>query len=88
MNESPFCLGKPALGKDFYNRGEEIEEALNLIGNVHNFSIVGEEGIGKTSFLKQMMSGELLERHGIDLGQYNYLCTGCPIICQSSSERG
>jgi len=70
MNRNPFCFDRPALGEDFYDRKGKIEEAVGLIKKPHCFSIIGEEGIGKTSFLKRIISKEVLETYGIDLEQY------------------
>ena len=57
-------------GKDFYNRKKKIERAIGLIKELRCFSIVGEESIGKTSFLEYILSKELLRKHEIDIEKY------------------
>lgn len=66
MNENPFIFGKPVKEEDFYNRKDEIEEAIGFLKKLQCFSIVGERRIGKTSFLQHILSKEVMEKYGID----------------------
>jgi len=70
MNKNPFIFGKPIKSDQFYDREEEIETAIGFIKSLQSFSVVGERRIGKTSFLKYLLSRETLADHGIDPEQY------------------
>lgn len=70
MNKNPFIFGKPVESNRFYNREEEIETAIGFIKSLQNFSVVGERRIGKTSFLKYLLSRKTLTNYGIDPEQY------------------
>jgi len=70
MNKNPFIFGKPVESDRFYNREEEIETSIGFIKSLQNFSVVGERRIGKTSFLKHLLSRKTLANYGIDPEQY------------------
>ena len=70
MSKNPFLFGKRVEKENFYNRKKEIEEAIGYLKVLQNFSIIGEESIGKSSFLNYVLSREILEKHGIDSQTY------------------
>lgn len=70
MNSNPFSFSHPVAGQDFYNRRDEIETAIGFIRNLQCFSVVGERRIGKTSFLRHLLSEEVLKEYGIDPKNY------------------
>ena len=58
--ENPYYAGKEVTGKYFFNRKNELEEAILLLTpkEAVNIAIVGSRRIGKTSF--QLKAGEIL----------------------------
>ncbi len=70
MNKNPFNFSKPVGGTDFYNRKDETELAIGFLKQLQSFSITGEERIGRTSFLKHILSKEVLKAHGMDPEKY------------------
>lgn len=70
MSENPCNMSKPMEKREFYNRKEEIELAYEYIRNSQSFSIIGENCIGRTSFLKHIISRHALEENGIDPEHY------------------
>ena len=70
MNENPFIFGRPVTSKDFYDRKEEINKAIDYLRVSQSFSIIGERRIGKTSFLQHIISREVLEKNGIEHEMY------------------
>ncbi|MBU7025459.1 MAG: hypothetical protein HXS48_00845 [Theionarchaea archaeon] len=67
---SPSTVGKSPKREEFYNREEEIEMAVKFLRKLQCFSIIGENGMGRTSFLTHILSREILEKHGIDPERY------------------
>lgn len=63
---SPSSVGKSPKREEFYNREEEIDMAIKFLRKLQCFSIIGENGMGRTSFLTHILSREILEKHGID----------------------
>jgi len=74
MNENPFIFGSPVSRENFYNRKEEIEAAMGFLKKMQSFSVVGERRIGKTSFLKHILSKESLQRYGINPENHVVVC--------------
>lgn len=70
MSENPFIFTRPVMEENFYDRTVEIDIAIGFIRNLQNFSVIGERRMGKTSFLKHILSEEILEEAGIDPGRY------------------
>lgn len=66
MNKNPFEFSKPVENSGFYNRKENVEEAIAYIKSMQSFSIVGQRRFGKTSFLNYILSEEILAKYGIN----------------------
>ena len=49
--KNPFCLESINLPAQFFGRGSETQQALSFLHRLQCVSIVGQEKIGKTSFL-------------------------------------
>jgi len=86
MNKNPFIFGKPVGKGDFYNRREEIEAAIGFIKRLQSFSVIGERRIGKTSFLKNILSREVLQAYGIDIETHVVACLGLSSFHKISKE--
>ena len=65
MNKNPFIFGKPVNRNDFYNRKEEVENAKGFLKRLQSCSGVGERRIGKTSFIRYVLSREILREYGV-----------------------
>ena len=70
MSKNPFNFSKTVGKKDFFNRKKETDEAIGYLRNLQNFSIIGEECIGKSSFLFHVLSRKILEEHEVDADKY------------------
>jgi len=63
---SPSSIRKSPKSKEFFNREEDIETACGFLKRLQCFSIIGENGMGRSAFLSHILSKGILEKHGID----------------------
>lgn len=86
MSNNPFIFGKHIEKGNFYNRREEVEAAMGLLKKLQSFSVVGERKIGKTSFLRYILSEDVLEAHRVDPESYVVIYLSLGGLHETSKE--
>ncbi|MDZ8183940.1 MAG: ATP-binding protein [Nostoc sp. ChiSLP02] len=81
MNKrNPFFPGVPASPESFTGRTKEIGAAFDQIYNRSHLAIWGGPGMGKSSFLEQLISLEVWEKHQLDSSQAVIVFLNCQSI--------
>lgn len=81
MNKpNPFFPGVPAPPQSFTGRSMEIDAAFDQIYNRSHLALWGGPGMGKSSFLEQLISLEVWEKHQLDSSQAVIVLLSCNTI--------
>jgi len=71
---NPFFHRGPIRQRDyFFNRREEVGQALGLLSSLQSVALVGQRRIGKTSLLYQLADPAIHAEHGLSPAEYLFV---------------